>query len=257
MVNNQIGFTTTPDAGRSTHYVTDLAKGFDAPIFHVNGDNPEAVVWVARLAVEYRRRFGKDVFIDLVCYRRRGHNESDDPSMTQPRMYDLIEDRPTVRELYHDTLVGRGELTAEDAKRAADDFQGQMETVFNQVREAEKGSAAAEQTGITGSQSLTRGLDTSVSREVIAEVGDAFANVPEGFTVHQRVKPVVKRRHEMSRNGGIDWAFGELLAFATLAEDGRRVRLAGDDRCEEPSPAPRGAVRRRPPSPTARWKACR
>ncbi len=229
VVNNQIGFTTTPDAGRSTHYVTDLAKGFDAPIFHVNGDNPEAVVWVARLAVEYRRRFGKDVFIDLVCYRRRGHNESDDPSMTQPRMYDLIEDRPTVRELYHDTLVGRGELTAEDAKRAADDFQGQMETVFNQVREAEKGSAAAEQTGITGSQSLTRGLDTSVSREVIAEVGDAFANVPEGFTVHQRVKPVVKRRHEMSRNGGIDWAFGELLAFATLAEDGRRVRLAGED----------------------------
>ena len=229
VVNNQIGFTTTPDAGRSTHYVTDLAKGFDAPIFHVNGDNPEAVVWVARLAAEYRRQFGKDVFIDLVCYRRRGHNESDDPSMTQPAMYDRIEDRPTVRALYHDTLVGRGELTDEDAKRAAEDFHDQMETVFNQVREAEKGSPVTEQTGIAGSQSLTRGLDTSVTPEVIAQIGDAFANVPEGFTVHQRVKPVVKRRHEMARNGGIDWAFGELLAFATLAEDGRLVRLAGED----------------------------
>ncbi|MEJ6548055.1 multifunctional oxoglutarate decarboxylase/oxoglutarate dehydrogenase thiamine pyrophosphate-binding subunit/dihydrolipoyllysine-residue succinyltransferase subunit [Corynebacterium sp. USCH3] len=229
VVNNQIGFTTTPDAGRSTHYVTDLAKGFDAPIFHVNGDDPEAVVWVARLAVEYRRRFGKDVFIDLVCYRRRGHNESDDPSMTQPEMYDRIQDRATVRALYHDTLVGRGELSEEDAQRAADDFQGQLETVFNQVREAEKGTTPAEQTGIAGSQALTRGLDTSISREVIEAVGDAFTGVPDGFNVHQRVKPVVKRRQEMTRKGGIDWAFGELLAFSTLAQDGRLVRLAGED----------------------------
>ncbi|WP_010119287.1 multifunctional oxoglutarate decarboxylase/oxoglutarate dehydrogenase thiamine pyrophosphate-binding subunit/dihydrolipoyllysine-residue succinyltransferase subunit [Corynebacterium nuruki] len=228
VVNNQIGFTTTPDRGRSTHYATDIAKGFDAPVFHVNGDDPEAVVWVARLAVEYRRKFGKDVFIDLVCYRRRGHNEADDPSMTQPEMYHIIEDRPTVRAQYHDTLVGRGELSEEDAKRVADDFHGQLESVFNQVRSGEKGDPHA-QTGIAASQELSRDLDTSITKDVVAEIGDSFVTTPEGFTVHQRVKPVAKRRHEMSRDGKIDWAFGELLAFGSLAREGRLVRLAGED----------------------------
>jgi 2-oxoglutarate dehydrogenase E1 component len=230
VVNNQIGFTTTPDRGRSTHYATDIAKGFDCPVFHVNGDDPEAVVWVARLAVEYRRRFGKDVFIDLVCYRRRGHNEADDPSMTQPELYSIIENRPTVRSLYHDTLVGRGDITAEDAKRAADDFHGQLESVFNQVKEGAKDTVPAAQTGIAGGQALSTGLDTSVTPDVIAEIGDSFTvDAPEGFHVHQRVRPVVKRRHQMSREGNIDWAFAELLAFGSLAREGRLVRLAGED----------------------------
>ncbi|WP_312775921.1 multifunctional oxoglutarate decarboxylase/oxoglutarate dehydrogenase thiamine pyrophosphate-binding subunit/dihydrolipoyllysine-residue succinyltransferase subunit [Corynebacterium variabile] len=230
VVNNQIGFTTTPDRGRSTHYATDIAKGFDAPVFHVNGDDPEAVVWVARLAVEYRRRFGKDVFIDMVCYRRRGHNESDDPSMTQPELYSIIEDRPTVRSIYHDTLVGRGDITAEDAQRAADDFHGQLEAVFNQVKEGITGATPAAQTGIAGGQALTTGLDTSITADVIAEIGDSFSvDAPEGFNIHQRVRSVVKRRHQMSREGKIDWAFGELLAFGSLAREGRLVRLAGED----------------------------
>ncbi|AGF72149.1 multifunctional oxoglutarate decarboxylase/oxoglutarate dehydrogenase thiamine pyrophosphate-binding subunit/dihydrolipoyllysine-residue succinyltransferase subunit [Corynebacterium halotolerans] len=228
VVNNQIGFTTTPDSGRSTHYSTDLAKGFNCPVFHVNGDDPEAVVWVGQLATEYRRRFGKDVFIDLICYRRRGHNEADDPSMTQPKMYELINDRPTVRAQYTEDLVGRGDLTQDDAEKAARDFHDQMESVFNEVKEAEK-SGPEQQTGITSSQALTRGLDTSITREDVVEIGQAYANPPEGFEFHQRVKPVAKKRAQAAQEGGIDWGFGELIAFASLANEGKLVRLAGED----------------------------
>jgi len=228
VVNNQIGFTTTPDSSRSTHYATDVAKGFDCPVFHVNGDDPEAVVWVGQLATEYRRRFGKDVFIDLICYRRRGHNEADDPSMTQPLMYDLIADRKSVRARYTDDLVGRGDLSAEDAAIAAQDFHDQMESVFNEVKEAEK-EGPQEQTGITGSQELTRGLDTSITREDLVEIGMAYSNAPEDFEFHPRVAPVAKRRAESVREGGIDWGWGELIAFSSLANEGRLVRLAGED----------------------------
>ena len=229
IVNNQIGFTTTPDSGRSTYYATDLAKGFDAPVFHVNGDDPEAVVWVAQLAVDYRNRFGKDVFIDLISYRRRGHNEADDPSMTQPLMYDIINELPTSRAQYTEALIGRGDLSEEDAERAARDFHEQLEAVFNQVRDAEKGNPPSEQTGITESQDLPHGLDTSISKELVAKIGDKFFNTPEGMTPHQRVRPVIKRRKEMSENGNIDWAFGELLAFGSMVEGGKLVRLVGED----------------------------
>ncbi|MGJ4051082.1 multifunctional oxoglutarate decarboxylase/oxoglutarate dehydrogenase thiamine pyrophosphate-binding subunit/dihydrolipoyllysine-residue succinyltransferase subunit [Corynebacterium macclintockiae] len=229
VVNNQIGFTTTPDAGRSTHYATDLAKGFDCPVFHVNGDDPEAVVWVAQLAVDYRNRFGKDVFIDLVTYRRRGHNEADDPSMTQPLMYKLIGETKRSRDQYTETLLGRGDLTEEDIERVQRDFHEQLETVFTQVREAEKGAKPKEQGGITGSQDLPHGLDTSVDRALIERIGDLFADVPEGLTPHPRVKPVIKRRKEMSRNGNIDWGFAELLAFGSLVDGGKLVRLVGED----------------------------
>lgn len=229
IVNNQIGFTTTPDSGRSTHYATDLAKGFDCPVFHVNGDDPEAVVWVARLAVDYRNRYGKDVFIDLVTYRRRGHNEADDPSMTQPLMYKIISDLPTSRALYTDTLIGRGDLSEEEAERVQRDFHEQLETVFNQVREVEKEHTPQEQTGITGSQDLPHGLETNVDRALIEKIGDLFYNVPENFKPHPRVAPVIKRRHEMSRNGGIDWGFAELLAFGSLVDHGKMVRLVGED----------------------------
>ncbi|RNE48450.1 multifunctional oxoglutarate decarboxylase/oxoglutarate dehydrogenase thiamine pyrophosphate-binding subunit/dihydrolipoyllysine-residue succinyltransferase subunit [Corynebacterium alimapuense] len=228
VVNNQIGFTTTPDSSRSTHYSTDLAKGFDCPVFHVNGDDPEAVVWVAQLATEYRRRFGKDVFIDLICYRRRGHNEADDPSMTQPQMYDIIGDRKSVRARYTEDLVGRGDLSAEDAEAAARDFHDQMESVFNEVKESGK-AQAQKQTGITSSQELTRGLDTSITREEIVEIGQAYANAPEGFQFHPRVAPVAKKRAASVTDGGIDWGWGELIAFSTLANSGKLVRLAGED----------------------------
>ena len=186
MVNNQVGFTTTPDSGRSTHYATDLAKGFDCPVFHVNGDDPEAVVWVGQMAAEYRRQFGKDVFIDLMVYRLRGHNEADDPSMTQPELYSVIDEHKAVREHYTNDLIGRGDLSAEDAEAAARDFHDQMESVFAEHKEAGK-ARPKEQTGITSSQELTRGLDTSITAEELAELGAAYGNPPEDFEYHKRV----------------------------------------------------------------------
>lgn len=228
VVNNQIGFTTTPDSGRSSHYATDLAKAFGCPIFHVNGDDPEAVVWVGKLATEYRRRFGKDVFIDLIAYRRRGHNEADDPSMTQPKMYELIEGRKTVREQYTDDLLGRGDLSKEDAETIARDFHDQMESVFNEVKGSEK-KEFTPQEGITGSQKLPHGLETNITKEELLDIAKGYANTPEGFQLHPRVAPVVQKRLESAEKGGIDWGWGELIAFSSLANGGKLVRLAGED----------------------------
>ncbi len=228
VVNNQIGFTTSPDSSRSSYYATDLAKAYGCPVFHVNGDDPEAVVWVGQLAVEYRNRFGKDVVIDLVCYRKRGHNEADDPSMTQPQMYEVIDSKEGVRAAYTEDLIGRGDLSEEEAEAARRDFHDQMEAVFNEVRAAEKGTPA-DQSGITGSQPLPHGLDTSIDKVTMQSIGQAHIDVPEGFEAHPRVAPVAKKRAEMSKEGGIDWGFAELLAFGSLAGEGRTVRLAGED----------------------------
>ena len=136
VVNNQVGFTTSPGSSRSSLYCTDVARMVQAPIFHVNGDDPEACIRVARLAFEYRQAFKKDVVIDLVCYRRRGHNEGDDPSYTQPLMYDLIEQKRSVRKLYTESLIGRGDITIEEAEQVLRDYQQQLERVFTEVREA-------------------------------------------------------------------------------------------------------------------------
>ncbi len=136
IVNNQVGFTTSPAAARSSLYCTDVARMIQAPIFHVNGDDPEACVRVARLAVDYRQAFKKDVVIDMVCYRRRGHNEGDDPSMTQPLMYDIIDRKRSVRKLYTEALVGRGDITVADAEEALKDYRGQLERVFTETRDA-------------------------------------------------------------------------------------------------------------------------
>ncbi|MDO4631486.1 MAG: multifunctional oxoglutarate decarboxylase/oxoglutarate dehydrogenase thiamine pyrophosphate-binding subunit/dihydrolipoyllysine-residue succinyltransferase subunit [Corynebacterium sp.] len=228
VVNNQIGFTTTPDSGRSSHYATDLAKAFGCPIFHVNGDDPEAVVWVGKLATEYRRRFGKDVFIDLIAYRRRGHNEADDPSMTQPKMYKLIEGRKTVREQYTEDLLGRGDLSKEDAETIARDFHDQMESVFNEVKESEK-KEFTPQEGITSSQELPHGLETNITKEELLDIATGYATIPENFHLHPRVAPVVQKRLESAEKGGIDWGWGELIAFSSLANGGKLVRLAGED----------------------------
>lgn len=229
VVNNQIGFTTSPDSGRSSYYSTDIAKTYGCPVFHVNGDDPEAVVWVAQLAVEYRNRFGKDVFIDLVCYRRRGHNEADDPSMTQPLMYDVIDRKEGVRAQYTEDLIGRGDLSEEEAEAARRDFHDQMEAVFNEVRSDKEHAHPGEQTGIAGSQPLPHGLKTNISKADLAEMGQYYVNPPKGFTIHPRVRPVAKKRAQMVTEGGIDWAMAELLAFGSLAAEGRTVRLAGED----------------------------
>nr|WP_264885568.1 multifunctional oxoglutarate decarboxylase/oxoglutarate dehydrogenase thiamine pyrophosphate-binding subunit/dihydrolipoyllysine-residue succinyltransferase subunit [Dietzia sp. NCCP-2495] len=227
VVNNQIGFTTAPEAGRSSQYCTDVAKMVGAPIFHVNGDDPEACVRVARLAMDFRQAFKKDVVIDLVCYRRRGHNEADDPSMTQPRMYEVIDGKKSVRQSYTEDLVGRGDITEKEADNALRDFQGQLERVFNEVRELEKHPVKASQS-IEPDQPLPR-VVTSIDESVVHAIGDAFGNLPEGFHIHPRVKPVYEARQKMAYNGNIDWAFAELLAIGSLTLEGRTVRLTGQD----------------------------
>ena len=228
VVNNQIGFTTSPHDSRSSEYCTDVAKMIGAPIFHVNGDDPETSVWVARLAVDFRQRFKKDVVIDMLCYRRRGHNEGDDPSMTQPAMYDVIDIKRGVRKTYTEALIGRGDISMKEAEDALRDYQGQLERVFNEGRELEK-HAAEPSESVEAHQQIPRRLATAVDKALLARIGDAHLALPEGFTVHPRVKPVLERRREMAYKGKIDWAFGELLALGSLVAEGKLVRLSGQD----------------------------
>lgn len=230
VVNNQVGFTTLPQDGRTSVYATDVAKTIQAPILHVNGDDPEAVVRVAELAVAYRQEWKRDVVIDLVCYRRRGHNEGDDPSMTQPLMTNLIEAKRSVRRLYTEALVGRGDITEEEYENAKADFQNRLEIAFAETHAAETGA-----TGIVSpasaeiDQAVGEPETTGVAVAVVNQVGDAFVNKPEGFTVHQKLQQLLDKRLDMSRNGSVDWAFGELLAFGSLLMEGTNVRLAGQD----------------------------
>lgn len=228
IVNNQIGFTTSPQDSRSSEYCTDVAKMVGAPIFHVNGDDPEAASWVARLAVDFRQKFKKDVIIDMLCYRRRGHNEGDDPSMTQPGMYDVIDTKRGVRKTYTEALIGRGDISIKEAEDALRDYQGQLERVFNEVRDLEKHEIEPSES-VESDQQLPAKLSTAVDKSLLARIGDAHLAVPEGFTVHPRVKPVLEKRREMAYEGKVDWAFGELLALGTLVAEGKLVRLSGQD----------------------------
>lgn len=228
IVNNQIGFTTSPLDSRSSEYCTDVAKMVGAPIFHVNGDDPEAASWVARLAVDFRQKFNKDVIIDMLCYRRRGHNEGDDPSMTQPGMYDVIDTKRGVRKTYTEALIGRGDISIKEAEDALRDYQGQLERVFNEVRDLEKHDIEPSES-VEADQQLPAKLSTAVDKSLLARIGDAHLAVPEGFTVHPRVKPVLDKRREMAYEGKIDWAFGELLALGSLLSEGKLIRLTGQD----------------------------
>ncbi len=228
IVNNQIGFTTAPEYSRSSEYCTDVAKMIGAPIFHVNGDDPEACVWVARLAVDFRQKFKKDVIIDMLCYRRRGHNEGDDPSMTNPYMYDVVDVKRGVRKTYTEALIGRGDISMKEAEDALRDYQGQLERVFSDVRELEKHGVQASMS-VESNQMLAAGLDTAVDKALLARIGDAFLALPEGFAAHPRVTPVLERRREMAYEGKIDWAFGELLALGSLVAEGKLIRLSGQD----------------------------
>ena len=233
VINNQVGFTTPPSESRSMTYSTDWAKGIQAPIFHVNGDDPEAVVRVSQLAFEFREAFGKDVVIDLVCYRRRGHNEGDDPSMTQPLMYNLIEAKRSIRTLYLESLVGRGDITREEFEAANAAFQQRLENAFVEVHEANIKPAELVPRpvgiGTTASDHPEIEHQTAISRQVVELIGDAHNNTPPGFTVHPKLQQLLAKRVEMSREGGIDWGFGELLAFGSLSLEGKPVRLAGQD----------------------------
>ncbi|SDQ07731.1 multifunctional oxoglutarate decarboxylase/oxoglutarate dehydrogenase thiamine pyrophosphate-binding subunit/dihydrolipoyllysine-residue succinyltransferase subunit [Quadrisphaera sp. DSM 44207] len=234
VINNQVGFTTAPASSRSSFYSTDVARMVQAPIFHVNGDDPEACVRVARLAFEFRQEFAKDVVVDMVCYRRRGHNEGDDPSMTQPLMYNLIEAKRSVRKLYAEALIGRGDITAEEAEAVVEDYRQQLERVFAETRDTGSGAPRGTTAGLDrpASQqddSVADPVDTAVGADVVARIGQAHTSPPDGFTVHPKLRPLLERRAQMSREGGIDWAYGELLAMGSLLLEGRPVRLAGQD----------------------------
>ena len=228
IVNNQIGFTTGNALGRSTTYPSDLAKGLQVPIFHVNGDAPESVARVARWAWEYRQEFHKDVIIDLVCYRRRGHNEGDDPSMTQPVMYNLIDRKPSTFSVYTTNLVGRGDLTEEQCEQLLDAYRDNLEHILNEARAGHLNTDAPAYSGPKAGET-SHSQPTAVAREVIERIGDAQVSVPEGFEVHSKLMNLLRKRQTMSRQGGIDWGFGELLAFGSLLMEGVPVHMTGED----------------------------
>jgi 2-oxoglutarate decarboxylase len=229
IINNQLGFTTPPESARSSEYCTDVAKMVQAPIFHVNGDDPEACVRVARLAFDYRQRFGKDVVIDLTCYRRLGHNEGDDPSYTQPLMYKRIESRRSVRKLYTEALVKRGDISLEEAERALDDFQARLQEALDQTRHdaPPKGVRAAEPPEPIG---VLPRVDTGVDAGVLHHIYDVMSTPPEGFHVHPKLAKQFETRTKMFREEGeVDWALGEALAFGTLLLEGTDIRVSGQD----------------------------
>ncbi|MEW2422430.1 multifunctional oxoglutarate decarboxylase/oxoglutarate dehydrogenase thiamine pyrophosphate-binding subunit/dihydrolipoyllysine-residue succinyltransferase subunit [Streptomyces nigra] len=227
VINNQVGFTAAPESSRSSMYATDVARMIEAPIFHVNGDDPEAVVRVARLAFEFRQAFNKDVVIDLICYRRRGHNESDNPAFTQPLMYDLIDKKRSVRKLYTESLIGRGDITLEEAEQALQDYQGQLEKVFTEVREATAQPTAAAPTDPQAEFPVA--VNTAVTTEVVKRIAESQVNIPDHVTVHPRLLPQLQRRASMVEDGTIDWGMGETLAVGSLLLEGVPVRLAGQD----------------------------
>ncbi|MFE6746673.1 multifunctional oxoglutarate decarboxylase/oxoglutarate dehydrogenase thiamine pyrophosphate-binding subunit/dihydrolipoyllysine-residue succinyltransferase subunit [Kitasatospora purpeofusca] len=227
VVNNQVGFTAAPASSRSSMYCTDVARMIEAPIFHVNGDDPEAVVRVARLAFEFRQEFHKDVVIDLICYRRRGHNEADNPSFTQPLMYDLIDKKRSVRKLYTEGLIGRGDITMEEAEQALQDFQGQLEKVFAEVRDAAQTPAAATSGKPVADFPVT--IRTGISEEMVKRIAASQVNLPDWLTVHPRLLPQLQRRAGSVEDNTIDWAMGETLAIGSLLMEGHPVRLAGQD----------------------------
>ncbi|WP_236700492.1 multifunctional oxoglutarate decarboxylase/oxoglutarate dehydrogenase thiamine pyrophosphate-binding subunit/dihydrolipoyllysine-residue succinyltransferase subunit [Allosalinactinospora lopnorensis] len=233
IVNNQVGFTTSPADSRSSVYATDVARMVQAPIFHVNGDDPEAVVRVAQLAFAYRQAFTKDVVIDLICYRRRGHNEADNPSFTQPLMYDVIDAKRSTRKLYTEALIGRGDITVEEAEQALRDYQTQLEHAFTETREADK--KPVEPGAVIKPEVFDEGridheaVDTAISTETVKRIVESQVSLPEGFSPHPRLQPQMQRRAQMVEEDAIDWAMGETLAFGSLLIEDHPVRLVGQD----------------------------
>ena len=233
VVNNQIGFTTLPEDARSTRYSTDVAKMLMSPVFHVHGENPEAVAHVVKLACDYRMEFGKDVVVDIVCYRRHGHNEGDEPYYTQPAMYDRIAERPTVWKLYAEKLKAEGLIDGDGIGRILDGIKDRLEKAYTAAHD--KTCALPAPLQLEGWEKLSgRWSDdapaTAVSGEILKNLARKMSVYPEGFTVHKRLRRILDRRLEAVEKGeGIDWAGAELLAFASLVGEGWPVRLSGQD----------------------------
>nr|GLL45273.1 2-oxoglutarate dehydrogenase, mitochondrial-like isoform X1 [Ipomoea trifida] len=233
VVNNQVAFTTDPSSGRSSQYCTDVAKALDAPIFHVNGDDVEAVVHACELAAEWRQTFHSDVVVDIVCYRRFGHNEIDEPSFTQPKMYQVIKNHPSSMEIYQKKLLESGHVTKEEIEK----IQNKINTILNEEFVASKDYVPQKRDwlsafwlGFKSPEQLSRIRNTGVKPEILTNVGKAITTLPETFKPHRAIKRIFDERRKMIETGeGIDWAVAEALAFATLLVEGNHVRLSGQD----------------------------
>ncbi len=230
VINNQVGFTTNPDSARTSTYCTDVAKTIQAPIFHVNGDDPEACFRVGKLAFEYRHTFKRDVVIDMVCYRKHGHNEGDEPRYTQPLMYDVIDNRPSVRELYTRDLAGRKDITQEEADAAIAEFEAMMQVALDFTR-AQK-QEGVEHEAIPRGEGLPASfvpVNTAVAREVLDRIAAATHSWPEGFNAHPKLAKQLETRAAAYATGEVDWALGEAMAYGSMVLEGRTVRITGQD----------------------------
>ena len=228
IINNQIGFTTSPQFARSSPYSTDMAKMLQSPIFHVNGDDPEACVRVAALAFEYRQKFHKDVVIDMVCYRRQGHNEGDDPSYTQPLMYKAIAERRSVRKQFVEAVVKRGELTLDEAEDALADFHRRLQVALDETRQSAPAPTRAARP--PAPRGVLPHVPTGVDRAVLDTVFDHLTEYPEGFTPHPKLVKQFESRSQLYHQGGeVEWSTAEALAFGSLVLEGTDIRLAGED----------------------------
>ena len=231
VINNQLGFTTPPESARSSEYPTDIAKMVASPIIHVNGDDPEACVRAARLAYAFRQRFHKDVVIDMICYRRFGHNEGDDPSYTQPLMYKKIEARRSVRKQYTESLVNRGDLTLEEAEQALNDFQSRLQDALDQTREHVQAVGEIRAKPAPPPIGVLPHIDTALDLATVQRIFAAIDTVPEGFAIHPKLAKQFDTRRAAFADGtgDVDWGLAEALALGSLLEDGTTVRLAGQD----------------------------
>ena len=247
IVNNQIGFTTNPSESRSSTYCTDVAKMLQSPIFHVDGEDPEAVAQVVAVAMDFRRTFKRDVVIDMYCYRKHGHNEGDEPMFTQPLMYKEIKKRTSVKDNYLNRLLQMGELTAEDAEKIAVTRREKLEEALDDARARPQVRPPSVLRGIWGNyrggpDKHVPDVDTGVERRRLVSLIQSITHVPEGFNLNSKVQKIYNTRREMATGDApIDWAMGELLAMATLATDGARVRMTGQD-CQRGTFSHRHAV---------------
>jgi multifunctional 2-oxoglutarate metabolism enzyme len=230
IINNQIGFTTLPDESRSTPYSTDIARGVQAPIFHVNGDSPQAAVRVAQMALEFRQTFKKDVVIDMFCYRRHGHNEGDDPSYTQPILYRKIKEHPSVATLYTERLVREKVVFPDEVQAMRKEVVKKLSDAYDAVQQRAERYELQELSAVPNEDVGTFCPRTSVNQQVVERVIRGMTNFPADFHLHPKLKAFVDRRREaIAKNTPVDWAFGEALAFGTLALEGTPVRLSGQD----------------------------
>ncbi len=227
VINNQIGFTTSPKHARSTQYATDVAKMLQAPILHVNGDDPEACIQAIHWAFQYRQEFGTDIFIDLICYRRHGHNEGDEPAYTQPLMYNQIDERRSVRKLYLESLLNKGDLTVEEAEQSFEDFRSRLQQAFEETKGVDKtpvrAAAPPEPMGVLPA------VETGVERERLELIWNKLTSFPDGFEPHPKLRKQIEKRTNLFQGDAVDWAGGEALAFGSLLLEGIRVRLSGQD----------------------------